>query len=121
MVQHSGGVQLYDLVVLHRQVMAGAFQVSDLLASTGREEGHTLKFSSLESKERKRQFIAVLFNSCCYATYFNHTNLSRSNLVTNALIKTQPDTEGELAFSCTVSDFTRLYPIPGKTDRGCCD
>lgn len=29
-VQHSGGVQLYDLVVFHRQVVARALQVSDL-------------------------------------------------------------------------------------------
>ena len=56
MVQHSGGVQLYDLVVLHSQVMAGAFKVSDL-----RERNEK------ERKERKKTFTVFsgdLFNVC---------------------------------------------------------
>ncbi len=36
-VQHSGRVQLHDLVVLHSEVMAGALQVSDLFTPQGEE------------------------------------------------------------------------------------
>lgn len=61
-VQHSGWVQLYDLVVLHRQVMACALQVSDLFAPT-REKRVIASYKHTE-KDRKNYhtFISAKFN-----------------------------------------------------------
>lgn len=98
-VQHSGGVQLYHLVVLRSQVMARALQVSDLF--TARREK---RVRQTEQTNTYTTFFGASFISVCNLTLQNHVNF-----ISKLLLLTEKQHDAKTKLFVTRRHFSLHY------------